>query len=38
MFKLASLYFEKSLVENQYGGLYYIGSVHRNKEYSDVSP
>jgi len=37
MTKLAAFYFEKSLNENQFGGLYYLGEILRAAEQRDVT-
>lgn len=37
MAKLAAHYFELSLNDNQYGGLYYLGDILRRKDYTDMS-
>lgn len=34
LMKLAAFYFETSLAENQYGGLFYLAEILRNADYS----
>jgi len=36
LFKLAVFYFEKSLSDNQYGGLFYLGDIFRSTQYTEI--